>query len=101
MTTPPSIPCTIHGVDFTTGFTMYIEGQRPRRHLRCEVIECATRKGKHCARCYDFVVNTQRRPEHDRDTHDPRAIFAAWICPVCGHNQFEVEFKAGAAGQAV
>jgi hypothetical protein len=101
MRPPPSIPCPIHGVDFTCGATFFTNGESPRRHLRCAINDCPTRAGKYCARCHDFIVNTQRRPDHDSDPSNPLLIFAAWICPVCDHNQFEVVLKPGAHGQAM
>jgi hypothetical protein len=87
-----NVSCRVHHVEYIVGSTINLNGESPRRHLVCPVEGCTAAEGKFCSQCRD-LVRTERRPEHDRETHNGKAIFAAYLCPICGYNMFEVECK--------
>ena len=97
MSSTPKVSCPVHHLEFIVGSTIYINGAPPRRHLRCPIEGCTAISGRYCGKCRD-LIRTERQPEHDRDTHDGKAIFTAYICPICGHNAFEFELKPGVGG---
>jgi hypothetical protein len=92
MSSIPKVFCRVHQVEYIVGSTIYPTGEPPRRHLRCPIEGCTSAVGKYCPRCRD-LIRTERRTEQDQDTHDGKAIFAAYICPICANNAFEIEIK--------
>jgi len=68
----PKVICRAHHIEYIVGSTVHINGESPRRHLRCPEEGCAVAAGKFCSRCRE-LIRTERRPEHDHGTHDGRA----------------------------
>ena len=91
----PNVSCPVHDVEFIVGSTIYINGERPRQALCCPILDCTWLTGDYCSQCNE-LIRTERTPERDEDTHDAKVIFAAYLCPICGYNNYEIEAKPSA-----
>jgi hypothetical protein len=90
----PSAKCPTHNLELTIGSTATFFGEQPRQHLVCPTEGCTVMSGKICPKCWD-IIPTYRKPELDAETATPGLIFAAWLCPACEYNAFEVEVLEG------
>ena len=92
MITTPKVVCPVHAAELMNGATTRIN-DHVRPHLDCPVVSCTALSGKICDRCTDVVVQTQRRPDLDRKTATKGGDYAAWICPRCEYNNWQIEAK--------